>query len=641
MSILRSPILVFFVLGFGLTVFNASATPYRNPFGKMPSDATDADKAFAAYFRTETLRLQERCLADIHEVADLENGRPVRRQQLQEMLGLDPMPPRSDLKATITGTLEQPDFTVEKLHFQSMPGLYVTGNLYVPKNLQAPAPTVLYLCGHAKVKIDGVSYGNKTHYQHWGSWFARNGYVCLILDSVQLGEIEGIHSAFQKGQWWWNSRGYSAAGAEAWNCIRALDYLETRPEVDRTRIGVTGRSGGGSYSWTIAALDDRIKVACPTAGMTDMQNHVVDGCIEGHCGCMFTVNTYRWDYPQIAALVAPRPLLICNTDKDTIFPLDGVSRLHEKIRGIYELYNAPEKLGLLIVEGPHKESQDLQVPVMRWFNKWLKKDEGPLSNYAEKLFSPQQLRVFDKIPSDEITSQCFETFTHLASDIHPIDPKKVLAELNLKTFGAWPKESEPVEIQLMDSAVAQGGDKVWQFQGYPEIKVRLRCSQSVPNTGPKSVHLIVKEPEDAMTHETLGIGSDSAWTVLTPSGAGEGSLSADKQYEAHARRRFMQLGGTLAGMQVWEVRRAVQALRAMPETRDVAIHLHASTGMTEVACFATLFETGINTLHLEIKPRSDKDAPDFLNWARIITPKQLLQLAQEKCTVMINAAAPH
>jgi len=73
MSILRCPIIVSFVLVFGLTVFDASAAPYRNPFGKMPSDATDADKAFAAYFRSETLRLQERCLADIHEVADLKD----------------------------------------------------------------------------------------------------------------------------------------------------------------------------------------------------------------------------------------------------------------------------------------------------------------------------------------------------------------------------------------------------------------------------------------------------------------------------------------------------------------------------------------------------------------------------------------
>ena len=102
--------------------------------------------------------------------------------------------------------------------------------------------------------------------------------------------------------WWWNSRGYTPAGVEAWNCMRALDYLETRPEVDKTRFGVTGRSGGGAYSWWITALDDRIKVAVPVAGITDLQNHVVDGAVEGHCDCMFIVNTYRWDYPQVAAL---------------------------------------------------------------------------------------------------------------------------------------------------------------------------------------------------------------------------------------------------------------------------------------------------------------------------------------------------
>ena len=116
--------------------------------------------------------------------------------------------------------------------------------------------------------------------------------------------------------WWWLNRGYTPAGVEAWNCMRALDYLETRPEVDGDKLGVTGRSGGGAYSWWIAAIDERIKGAVPVAGITDLQNHVVDGGVEGHCDCMFMVNTYRWDYPQVAALVAPRPLLIANTDSD-------------------------------------------------------------------------------------------------------------------------------------------------------------------------------------------------------------------------------------------------------------------------------------------------------------------------------------
>ena len=279
-----------------------------------------ADRILADYFRAETAKLSEDCLADLKTLDDWTPRREKYRRQLLEMLGLWPPPEKTDLHAVVTGKVEAEAFAVEKLAFQSVPGLYVTANLYLPKNLGQPAPAILYVCGHGAVIKDGVSYGNKVSYQHHGAWFAQNGYVCLIIDTLQLGEVQGIHhGTYKEGMWWWNSRGYTPAGVEAWDGIRALDYLCTRPEVDTNRFGITGRSGGGSYSWTVAALDDRIKVAAPVAGITDLHNHVVDGTVEGHCDCMFFLNTYRWDYPQLAAMVAPRPLLIGNSDKDTIF----------------------------------------------------------------------------------------------------------------------------------------------------------------------------------------------------------------------------------------------------------------------------------------------------------------------------------
>ena len=132
------------------------------------------------------------------------------------MLGLSPLPERTDLKAQVTGRIEHPQFTVEKLHFQSLPGLYVSANLYIPKGLTNPAPTILYLSGHGPVISNGVSYGNKVAYQHHGAWFARNGYVCMILDTLQLGEIQGLHhGTHRENMWWWNSRGYTPAGVEA------------------------------------------------------------------------------------------------------------------------------------------------------------------------------------------------------------------------------------------------------------------------------------------------------------------------------------------------------------------------------------------------------------------------------------------
>ena len=179
-----------------------------------------------------------------------------------------------------------------------MPGLYVTANLYVPKGLKAPAPTVLYVCGHGKVVVNGVSCGNKCCYQHHPAWFASHGYVCLIVDTLELGEIQDVHhGTAELDRWWWHTVGYTPAGVECWSAIRALDYLESRKEVDPKRIGVTGRSGGGATSWWIAAADDRVQCIIPVAGITDLQcqicegedprykDGVISGPGTGRCGC--------------------------------------------------------------------------------------------------------------------------------------------------------------------------------------------------------------------------------------------------------------------------------------------------------------------------------------------------------------------
>ncbi|PYI87450.1 MAG: hypothetical protein DME26_06110 [Verrucomicrobia bacterium] len=415
------------------------------------------DKMIADYFRLETAKLADKCLADIKTLDEWTSKREKYRQQLFEMLGLWPLPKKSDLQPVITGKVEQDSFFVEKLHFQSMPGLYVTANLYVPKQLTKPAPAVLYVCGHARVVTNGISYGNKVGYQHHGAWFARNGYVCLLIDTLQLGEIEGLHhGTYREGMWWWNSRGYTPAGVEAWNSIRALDYLVSRPEVDPERLGITGRSGGGAYSWTTAALDERIKVAAPVAGVTDLQNYVVDGAIEGHCDCMFILHTYRWDYPQLAALLAPRPLLIVNSDSDSIFPLDGVIRLHGKVRKIYELYQARDKLGLVIGPGPHKDTQDLQVPVLRWFNRHLKNEDPIIERAAVKFFEPEQLRALTGIPPDQINKTIQNTFVPTATAPRVPESKEAwqaerdawLSGLKEKTFAGWPADAGPFFCRL-------------------------------------------------------------------------------------------------------------------------------------------------------------------------------------------------
>ena len=599
---------------------------------------TPGDRMFAEYFKIETKLLADSCLAEIETLDDWNAKKDLYRKQLHEMLGLDPLPERTPLQATVTGTVQHDEFEVRNLHFQSSPGLYVTGNLYVPKNLTAPAPTILYVCGHGRVKIDGIDYGNKTYYQHHGAWFARNGYVCLVIDTIQLGELSGIHhGTYRHGMWWWNSRGYTPAGVEAWNCIRALDYLESLDFVDKKRFGVTGRSGGGAYSWWIATLDERIKVAAPVAGITDLQNHVVDGVVEGHCDCMYHVNTYGWDFAQVAALVAPRPLLILNTDDDGIFPLDGVNRLFTKVRRIYELHGKKSSLGLVITPGGHGDSQELRVPAFNWFNKHLKGKSVLIDKPATKLFKPQQLKVFGNAPKDERTTTIHDTFSRIATDDAKVKRPEIMADLRSKTFGGWPKRGGRLQLVKVSDTVRDGVRlAAYDFDSQPGIRLRMHVAHKTDLAKGAPVHLQVlndNQVEDIAGQLEFVAEHPGVYVALSPRGIGPTRLTQNQKHLTQTRRRFMLLGQTLAGQQVWDVRRCIRALRTLERCAGAPLELWGTGDSASLVTLASLFEKEISRLNLSGYPASDREQPDFLNISRFATTAQLLDLAKRKTEV--------
>jgi dienelactone hydrolase len=692
---MKTPILT---LATGLLL---AAGPRLVPAAAAPAPASTADKELADYFRAETTRLSERCLTDIRTLEDWTTHREQYRRQLLEMLGLSPLPEKSDLKPVVTGKIDRESLTVENLHFQSLPGLYVTANLYLPKNLARPAPAILYVCGHGGVMSNNVSYGNKVSYQHHGAWFARNGYVCLVIDTVQLGEILGLHhGTYREEMWWWNSRGYTPAGVEAWNSMRALDYLCTRPEVDTNRFGITGRSGGGAYSWFTAALDDRIKVAAPVAGITDLQNHVVDGTVEGHCDCMFFLNTYRWDYPLLAALCAPRPLLLVNSDTDSIFPLDGVLRTQAKVKRVYDLHRAANQFGLVLGPGPHKDVQGLQVPVFSWFNKQLKGEEPIIEMAATKLFTPQQLKVLDKIPPDAINTNIQNSF--VAPARAPALPRSAtawaeqrspwLVGLREKVFAGWPENTAPVRLEKQFSVQNNGlRFEAFDFESQPHVPLRLYTLQRLQLDRPDRVVLTLvgqganrsnlapagtadgdrqdacpafarwvgvmragfEEPlraELAMLTPQPPAGATAFAALrqeletnsvglawLAPRGLGLSAWTGDARKQTQIRRRFMLLGQTLDGMRVWDIRRGVQAAQSVPGWRTARLSLRAEGDLACDALYASVFEPGLVSLELWRLPASHQSGPDLLNVLRILDVPQALALALERCPVRLHS----
>ncbi len=623
-------------------------------------DTTGGDELVTEYFRRQTAELTDRAFSEIETLDDWTSRREEYRRQLREMLGLDPLPERTPLDPVVTGTVENDDVIVERLHFQSLPGLYVTANFYRPREQQGPLPAILYVCGHGGEKKDGISLGNKTHYQHHGAWFARNGYVCLTIDTIQLGEIEGIHhGTYREKMWWWNNRGYTPAGVEAWNCMRSLDYLQSREEVDSERIGVTGRSGGGAYSWWIAALDERIKVAVPVAGITSLHNHVVNGTVEGHCDCMFMVNTYRWDYPMVAALVAPRPLLISNTDKDRIFPLDGVVDVHAKVRKIYRLYDAQDKLGLQITAGPHQDTQELRVHAFRWLNRFLRDDESLLEQPATALFQTHELKVFDELPDDERVTTIHESFVpSVAHDLVPAREdlsaacQEWMKSLGEHCFRGWPEQTCDLNVDVVTVAQYEGR-KLQAIDYDSQRPYRLRMYVVEPAGEPSDTYTInvltqhdwetiagglavaskeltSEKPNEQAWREIAQQSERSPVVYVIPRGVGPTEWSRDERTRTHIRRRFMQLGQTAATMQIYDVRRAFQALDCIDNFADRGRNVEARGEASFWTIYASLFESGIQQLTLRDLPNRNRDAPDILNVSRFVEMPQVVMMAGQR-----------
>ena len=540
--------------------------------------ASNANQVLAKYFAQQVQQIS--AASDTRQFTDgklwLEN-RERLRTELADMLGLYPEPARTDLNATIVGTIKRDGILVQRLHFESMPGLYVTANLYRPEEVEKPLPAILYVCGHSAQRetVDGqeISYGNKTGYQRHGAWFARHGYVCLTIDTIQWGEFLGTHwGTYREGRWDWLSKGYTPAGVEAWNGIRAIDYLQTLPEVDGQRIGLTGRSGGGAYSWFTAALDDRVKAVVPVAGITDLENHIVDGCVNGHCDCMFMVNYYQWDYPTLAAMIAPRPLLLANSDNDTIFPLDGVMRTASQVQHVYEILDAKDKLGLLITPGPHKDTPELQVGAFRWFDRFLKGLDVPVDEAAVERFDRKELKVFPQLPEDQIVKTADDVFVQrlqVADQSSDETDQQVLQNLKQRSLAGWPDQTEPLEpTKLWQHKGDAESVELWEFTSQDPWRLRalvVRPENAATSQQAVRVKLLDSEGWQKIAKQAQEasepFSADQTTVYLAVRGVGPHAWEGNPTELTHIERRFYLLGQTLAGMQIWDALRGIEFAR--------------------------------------------------------------------------------
>jgi dienelactone hydrolase len=638
-----------------LTGFLASAAitaAIAQPYGD-PDRGAPGDEMIQNYLKQATAQIEAR-FPGAHASAEAWSGaRPQWRQEYFDMLGLWPLPERTPLNAKTTRTIDRGDYHIDLLHYQSRPGLYVTANLYRPAKVASGQrlPAILYVCGHSSRGRNG----NKTAFQSHGMWFARHGYICLIVDTLEMGEITSTHhGTYRDGRWWWISRGYTPAGVECWNGIRGIDYLVSRPDVDPARIGVTGISGGGAATFWIAAGDERVKAAVPVSGLSDLHAYVPNRVINGHCDCMFLYNTFQWPWVRIAGMVAPRPLLFVNSDADNIFPMDGNERVSNQLERLYSWFGCGEHVDAVVSVGGHAYRQDIRQAVARFMNIHLKNDPAPVSDTevdlvvdAQKGFHPippEQLRVFPQdsdFPSDATNTRTDELFVSPTARDLPlagqVDSWKTerLAQLRRLTFNHFP-DRVPAAVPLDTN---QSG--IIRFNSEPGISMRLKAP-SVTAAAPRKLWLFiassdVDEPPPAWLKREAG--EQDPICICEPRGLGATRWTR-KNPPNYVERSHYLLGRTADSGRVWDIIAAARYLSSQHQGR-VPVFLAGDGAAAILAGYAALLEPDVAGLIVANPPPSHMSdaAPVLLNVLRTCDiPEALGMIAPRPIRVITPAA---
>lgn len=333
-----------------------------------------------------------------------------RREEVRRRIlfsaGLWPMPEKTPLHPRVTGRTIGPDYVIENVAIETLPGFYLCGNVYLPRGKRGPFPGIVNPHGHwgaGRLTMEpdvpradpppAPPAPGKANLVAIGVSLARQGFVCFAYDMVGYVDTRQIDHRFAGSlrPWLW---AVSLNGLQLWNSIRAVDYLASRPEVDARRIGCTGASGGGTQTFELAAVDDRIAAAAPV--------NMISAMMQGGCLCEngpgLRVGT---DNVEIGALMAPRPLLLvsCTGDWTRNVPREE----WPAIRKVYELYGAADRTAVVQFNYGHNYNVESREAVYAWFGRWLKGDSDA-SHYRERPFEVDvvHLRVWrDDAPAPD------------------------------------------------------------------------------------------------------------------------------------------------------------------------------------------------------------------------------------------------
>ncbi len=345
-----------------------AAGPELAPLNRFP-------RLVQEYF---VMRISEIEKAAAQRRAGLKNKRDAQayvsdvQSKIRQCFG--PWPEKTPLNARVTGIIKRDVYNIEKVIFDSRPDFPVTANLYVPTGKKFPLPAVVGTCGHGDP-------GKATPiYQSYAQGLARQGYVVLIFDPIGQGErlqylskegkpLHGIGVAEHNYVGNQMSLCGEFLGAWfTWDCIRCVDYLLTRPEVDPKYLGVTGNSGGGTQATWLCGVEQRLTMAAPSCFVVGFGRNLRNELPADAEQCPPRVLSLGLDHADFLAAMAPKPVMVLDQEKD-YFDARGAEESVIRLKQLYKLLGAEENVQLFIGPEYHGFSKHNREAMYGWFNK--------------------------------------------------------------------------------------------------------------------------------------------------------------------------------------------------------------------------------------------------------------------------------
>src|SRR6266567_2734998 len=399
------------------------------------------------------LQARENAIAQIRTVSDAERRKQVVREKILQILGGLP-DYNGPLHARITGRIQADGYAIEKIIFESLPGFFVTANLYRP-NQPGRYPAVLFQSGHTQE--------GKPEPQRAAANLALKGFVVLCFDPMGQGEREQTYDPQLQGPLaGWSVPEHIQAGAQCilidesaarffiWDEKRGIDYLLSRPDVDAARLGAAGCSGGGALTTFIGALDPRLKAVVPACYPNSYQLLFAGPDPDTEMSLpQFLARGL--DVADFVELTPPTPWLIQATEGDYFTPV-GARLVYEEARHWYGIYGAEDKLAFFIGPGPHGTPLVSREAVYQWMIRWLKDGQGDFHEQPVHLYTNFDLLVTPSGHVEDIPGSR-KLYQLILDDFHAKKRQGTIPELQNELHKLQiPSDGSSTEMRVLDES---------------------------------------------------------------------------------------------------------------------------------------------------------------------------------------------